>query len=139
MDRAERFDAAIKAAIEEWCSSPFQWGTSDCFLSLADIVQQVDGKDPAAEFRGRYRSEFGALRVTLPYGGFSGAVLAMSLRHGWLPINPERAEVGDIGILRGPIGPQCAVIQHRTLWVGRDLHGFSARPTSDVSRAWRVR
>lgn len=40
-----------------------EWGKSDCCILAADACMAVSGKDPAAEYRGKYDSEIGAKRV----------------------------------------------------------------------------
>lgn len=52
------FDSFIRAA----AGRPFVWGKFDCCLFPADALLIMTGKDPAADFRGRYRSASGALK-----------------------------------------------------------------------------
>lgn len=136
--KRQRFAVSIKAALSDWCEQPFVWGRSDCLLSLADIVAEARGYDPAAPFRGRYTTARGAARVTSAYGGFAGALEAMAAAHGWREIEPRQARIGDVGLLQGARGPRCGVIRHERLWVGRTLTAFAGVRTELVARAWRV-
>lgn len=43
--------------------SAFAWGVRDCFLMAADAHVAMRGIDPAAEWRGRYKTETGAARL----------------------------------------------------------------------------
>ena len=131
---------AIDGAISSWCEVPFNWGSSDCILSIADIVQVRFGYDPAAPYRGRYRTMRGALRVTKPDGGFAGAVIGAALRHGWLAIPASEARDGDVGLVRCEKGLRIGVIKRGPRWLCRiEGCGFHALETKDVERAWRVR
>lgn len=139
--KRDAFGHAISRAIERWCVEPFQWGSGDCLISLADIVREARGYDPAAPFRGRYVTMRGALRVTRVYGGFAGALEEMALQCRWRPlICPRGALVGDIGLLNGAGRSACGVIRYYDgFWVGRTERGFAAVPVDRVSMVWRVR
>lgn len=129
------FEAEIDRAVAIWEVEPPVWGETDCLLSLANIVDLVKGYDPAAEFRGRYRTKLGALRVTRKYGGFVGALDAMARRFKWEAVTPSEARVGAIGI----IGEFTFAIKHRSLWLQRvDGGGFGGEPNSSITRAWRI-
>jgi hypothetical protein len=52
-----------------WRSSPFQWGTDDCILSVCEFVRLVTGVDPAEPWRGSYSDEEGAIEISAPFGG----------------------------------------------------------------------
>lgn len=140
LGRRARLAAAIDAAVNgEWCERPFEWGTRDCLLSLADIIHRANGYDPAAEYRGRYHSMRGALRVTRALGGFAGALESAAIEHCWRRIEPDRALVGDIGIVANVHGLRIGVIKHYRLWVTRrEGYGFATFGTGEVERAWRV-
>ena len=51
------------------CSScAFAWGEHDCALFAAGGVLAMTGVDPAATFRGRYRTAIGSVRALRRYG-----------------------------------------------------------------------
>lgn len=137
MKKREALERAIRRHVDAWCETPFVWGRTDCFLSLSDIILEARGYDPGAEFRNRYKTKRGALRVTHQYGGFSGALEHVAIQAGWHEIEPRLAKVGDIGLQRA--GNVCGVIKDVSLWVGRNETAFAALPTDQISRAWRVR
>lgn len=138
MKKREALEAAIRAAVPQWCSEPFVWGRADCLLSLADIILAARGYDPAAQFRGRYQTRRGAYRVTREFGGPSGALAAMAYDCGWNEINPARAKIGDIGTyVNGHASG--GVIRDSFIWIGRTETGFAGVPTAQVERAWRVK
>lgn len=138
MRKREALQCAVRSAVNTWCTERFVWGQSDCLLSLSDIIESARGYDPAAIFRGRYRTRHGAYRVTREYGGPAGALEAMALEVGWHEIDPRHAKVGDVGTyVNGPASG--GVIKDVSLWLGRTETGFAAVPTERVERAWRVK
>lgn len=124
-------DAAIETA---WTGSRLAWGLSDCALAIADIYRAALDVDPAAAFRGRYRTERGAKRILGP-GGLVKAVGLACRRLGWQRIDPKDASPGDLGMILTPQGPAC-VIRHRLFFVGRIDFGFATH--SEAIRAWCV-
>lgn len=137
--KRQRLAAEIARALDHWFQVPFAWGRGDCFLSLADIIQSARGYDPASMFRGRYTTAIGAARATRVHGGFEGAFAYVAECAEWKEIDPRRAAVGDVGVLRGAKGPRCGVMKNVDgLWIGRTMTAFAAVPTDKVARAWRV-
>lgn len=138
-DERRRLAAEVDLAIDKWSRTPFEWGKSDCLLSLADIIATATGFDPAAEYRGRYHTMIGAARVTRRWNGFAGALERAAKLAGWKPIKPSEAQIGDIGIVENARGPRCGVVRHHLLWVGRtEGAGFCGVPSDRVLIAWSV-
>lgn len=52
-----------------WRSTAFEWGKSDCMLSIAEHVQSVTGHDPSNGWRGTYDTEAGARARVKEAGG----------------------------------------------------------------------
>lgn len=128
------FEAAIRAALDRWCSGPIKWGRDDCLMGLAEVVRVATGRDVGKPYRGRYRSAGGAVRVLGPRG-VPGALAkaARSLR--WPSLPPARCQNGAIGYIETPAGP-AGVMRLGNMWVGRFPSGFSMFPSSEVRKAW---
>jgi hypothetical protein len=47
---------------------PFEWGVNDCCLFVADMTIAITGVDPAATFRGTYKTELGAMKALKKQG-----------------------------------------------------------------------
>lgn len=60
-----------------WRRAEFQWGRTDCILSVCDHVLRATGIDPALPWRCRYSTEAAARALMEPYGGVLGI-----MRHG---------------------------------------------------------
>lgn len=132
-----RAGAAVIAAMNRACARPMQWGVDDCALWVADILCELTGADPAAEFRGRYKTQRGARRV-LGKGGLAGAIRRAARRLGWVRIPAGYAEPGDLGLLMGPAGPTMVICRARGWFVGRDERGFGAVAARHVRLAWSL-
>lgn len=44
-------------------SVPFAWGSNDCALFAADAILSMTGTDLASEFRGKYSTQLGAMKL----------------------------------------------------------------------------
>ena len=55
--RVEGWEKILHDTLETMKERPFVWGTFDCCLFAADIVQALTGVDYAAGYRGTYHSE----------------------------------------------------------------------------------
>ena len=96
-DWRRRLEQLIDAVERE----PFAFGSADCGPNWAGrAIEAVLGIDPAADYRGRYDSAAGALRVMREAGhadlaGMVGHVLALAT--GMIcDIHPADARIGDL-------------------------------------------
>ncbi|WP_280773219.1 hypothetical protein [Rhizobium sp. SG_E_25_P2] len=74
----------------------FEWGSRDCFLMVADAVMAMTDRDPAAELRGRYRTETGAARMLRSAGCADMRDAALIL---FRAIDVVDATCGTIGLI----------------------------------------
>jgi hypothetical protein len=134
-------EQAVLAAMESAAAAPMVWGKDDCTLWCANIVRDAMGYDPAARFRGRYRTRRGANRA-LGNAGLLNAVRASARRHGWQRIPPALAQVGDGGMVWVQMGGRqvlaTVICRARGWFVGRTERGFSAVAAERVAVAWSV-
>lgn len=136
-----RLEAALLNAIDAACAEPMRWGEDDCALWCAGVLRGALDYDPAADFRGRYRSRKGAHR-RLGRGGLAGALRKVGKRHGWKVIKPAQAQVGDIGladvIYEGKKAASCVICRSPGWFVGRNEFGITALPASKVRIAFKI-
>lgn len=124
-----RIITTIQAASER----PFCWGENDCCLFVADVCLAACDKDPAAEYRGRYRTEIGAKRVLAKtHGDIPAALDAIFER---IPV--AMAQRGDALVFDGPQGQTAGVMWAGKVWAMTEV---GARPIPDAvpQIAWRV-
>ena len=114
--------------------TPYQPGRHDCALFAAGAVQAMTGVDPAAEFRGRYRTVRGGLRILRKLGHADHVALTVSV----LPEIPvAMARAGDIAVLDGDDGPAMGVVQGERVYVLRP-DGVGTMLLTDAHRAFKV-
>jgi hypothetical protein len=128
-DWQERLEALIASRID----APFAWGVNDCALFAADAVAAVTGHDPAADARGTYTDEKGALRTIKKMGGLAAIA---ETRAGGVEVPPSMARVGDVVL--GVMGRECLGICGGATWHAPGADGLAAAPMSTVLKAWRV-
>lgn len=117
------------------------WGRSDSMLLIADWMLTATGRDPAAPWRGRYRSPLGAARIIRRAGGKAALLDDGFARAGCaVAVAPQDARSGDVGLVparttAGRIEPVGA-IRSGACWVVRTPRGLLAAQ-ADAIAAWR--
>ena len=102
----------LSAFLRAASGRPFSWGEHDCLMWLADWIEARRGLDPAAEWRGRYRSERGAMRIVAEAGGMVEHVARVVEPHGIMRTKePKR---GDIAVTDTPDGHMGAIVMKGT-------------------------
>lgn len=132
--RISTWEAALSAYLSEQRDRPFSHGTHDCALFAAGAVQAMTGHDPAADFRGAYRSVAGSVRALKERGAgtLEATIDAMFptipagfVRRGDLVWNGE-----SVGVSIGSVA----------LFVGTDegKNGLVRVPRAEWMKGWRV-
>lgn len=85
---------------------PFTWGSHDCCMFAAEWVRICTGEDFAKGYRGKYRSEAGALKLLKRDGG----VVGIAKKH-LQPVPINFAHRGDLVVYKDPSrkGPAWAI------------------------------
>lgn len=123
-----RLDALVRQAHRE----PFAWGRRDCCLWAADATWALTGMDPAADVRGTYDDERGALRVLQRLGG----LCAVAARGG-APIRPAFAIDGDVGLVQWQ-ETELLAVRVGEVWLAVSRTGLIAAPADAAVGAWGV-
>lgn len=124
----------MSAAIEAARARPFEYGTQDCALFAASVVEAITGVDVAAVWRG-YAGERAALKIVRDAGG-----LAKLASHALgETIRPTFARRGDVVLIERPepwgaalgvcVGTHAAFAGATGLWF---------EPMPEWRCAWRV-
>ncbi|MDX7735884.1 DUF6950 family protein [Aeromonas caviae] len=123
----------IIQCIQAASGRPFAWGENDCCLFVADVCLAACGKDPAADYRGRYRTELGAKRaLAKTHGSIAAALDALFER---VPV--AMAQRGDALVFDGPQGQTAAVMWAGRVWAMTE-QGARHIPDAVPLFAWRV-
>lgn len=132
--RIEGWEVRLVEAIEAARARPFVWGENDCATVVADVRKALTGDDMAAEWRGRYRTARGAMRLIRSMGH---ATLAEAVTARLGPPLPSVLMAGRGDVLLHPDGLAigfCAGAHG--LFPGPD--GLVPVPFETCLKAWRV-
>jgi hypothetical protein len=80
---------------------PFEYGVNDCCLFAAGAVIEITGEDPMPEFRGKYDSLKGSLKVIKEIGA---GTLEATLDAKFQEIGIGHAQRGDLAFFDGSVG-----------------------------------
>lgn len=127
----------LAAFLTEQAGKPFKLGECDCALWLADWVMRARGiPDPAADFRGRYATARGYLKLAGPEG-LRGMIARVAATVGLSPTDDPLP--GDIGVVTLPNGHEAGAIMGTKGWVIRAGRGCGvACLRGNAAYAWRV-
>jgi hypothetical protein len=134
MRRVEGWRGRLTAYLAASAGWPFEWGRHDCALFAADCIQAMTGDDPAADFRGRYRSFKGGLKVLRKAGHADHVALATALLD---EVAPAFAQAGDLAMIATPDGAAMGIVQGHRVYVLRP-EGLATVDLLQAARAWRV-
>lgn len=96
LTRLPDWDRRLTCLVSSMEDAPSVWGLTDCLLTALDAVVAVTGFDPAADIRGRYKTEAGAARILRKRGLVDVEDALASL---FEPIGRLSARRGDVGVV----------------------------------------
>jgi len=132
--RTHDWRGRLTAFLAAKARAPFVYGEHDCALFAAGAVEAMTGVDPAAEWRGRYTTWRGGLRV-LRAAGHADHVAAVAALLTEVP--PAFAAAGDLAVVVGEGGPALGVVQGELIYVLRP-EGLALVPFETASRAFEI-
>ena len=131
--KRDDWELALHAVLSRHARLAFGYGSSDCYLIVADTVKAITGKNPFPNSR-RYKTEAGAAK-TLRRFGFENVEQAWASKFEEIPVS--MISRGDIAIVETEFGVAGAV------WDG--AKAFTKGPAGNVflgmreiKRAFRV-
>lgn len=137
LTRLPDWRARFAAEMDRQHHRAFEWGRHDCVLGLAGgAVKALTGVDLIPDWRGRYRSERGALRA-LRHAGFTGLPEALAAH---LPqIHPDAADIGDLAVVAsdGPLKAALAIVDSSSLIV-MTPNGHGRMPREGMLHAYKI-
>lgn len=105
MSKLTNWPQLLAETIQAAKQRPFLWGETDCCLFAADCALAQTGRDPAASYRGRYKTALGASRLIKTAGGLTAILDSQYAR-----IDPRLAQRGDLALFDGPYGETVGVV-----------------------------
>lgn len=128
-------DWAVQAA-----HRPFSWkDQADCCLTACDAIRAITGVDPAAWFRGKYKTRTGAYGCLKRFagGGLVETVEKITQENNWPEIPVLTARRGDVGIIPTDDGEALAICLGAR-WAAQGADGLVYVPLKTGLRAWRI-
>ena len=120
----------VMATCMEVMDRPWEWGAADCCTAACDVFLRLYGVDPMAQFRGRYSSRVGALRIIAQAGGFIDLAQGFARSSGLVASD---GRVGDFGVIL--TGDEMAFgIRTEFGWVGKSEGGLAV--VSNFKGSW---
>jgi hypothetical protein len=128
-------DEAIKTAMRKWMKEPFEWGKSDCMLSVADYLIDAVGADCGGQFRGKYANRKECARLSGymrdPVKPFAACVAEIPLQE---TTEPKKGDVGVIHMAGETVGAVCLGDK----WAARADPGLFISTPTKILKAWAV-
>lgn len=136
MNRVQNWESLFFARIMAVSNTPFSWGIHDCVTCAASLVQVITGQDLIADFRGRYRTEKGALNA-LKKAGFESLEQAVTSK--LTPAeNINELVRGDVVLCGDDTGKRMLGVKAGTVAVSPGTHGLNHIPPDQWVKGWKV-
>ena len=116
-------------------AEPFRPSLSDCAMFAADWIAELTGTDPAAQWRGQYRTLEEGRALLLADGFASPAEVLASILlpdAGWM-----QAQAGDVAVLIEAGEEAMGLVGGGHIHVLRPLRGLGAVPLNRAVRIYR--
>jgi hypothetical protein len=131
MTRRSTWEADLSAYLIGMADARFAYGQIDCALFAAGAVEAMTGEDPAARFRGKYKTMRGSLSALSKLGsGTLEATLDAMFSEKPVPF----AGRGDLVFHDGSVG---VVVGGDALFLAQD-GGLTRVPRASWLKAWSV-
>lgn len=114
---------------------PFVWGQFDCILFGAGAVAAMTGVDPAATWRGTYRTPKGAARV-LTRAGFADVAAPLSAL--FPAVSRAMARPGDLALFPVADGLAVCVVGSACVYVLTPHTGLALQSKADAAAFFKV-
>lgn len=89
----------------------FEWGESDCCLFVADCIKAQVDVDPAAAYRGKYKTEIGAKKALVKYGSLEELLDSLFGR-----VDFKLAKRGDAVMFQSELGTTMGILWNGNIY-----------------------
>ena len=128
--RDNAWQTRLVAVLSDEKYKTYQRGETDCAMLVADCCVALCGKDPAAEYRGKYSDLKGALSALKEYGTITDALD----RH-FERVDPAFAQRGDAVMMSDEMA--VGIMWAGRVWTAEERKGICATG-AEITVAWRV-
>lgn len=135
MKRKKDWFERLVAFLAKHQNTSFEWGAFDCCLFVADAIVEMTDIDIATPFRGKYKTEKGAIRALMKYGdGDVKSTFTQLLG----PFKPRlNAGRGDVALVSTSTGNAVGIVFNNVVWVASP-DGLITIPLRAALGCWSV-
>lgn len=130
MNRFSNWDYILNEYIESKRDVPFEYGVNDCCTFMSGAVMAMTGYDPMEEFRGKYDSLRGTIKVLKEIGN-GDLKSTLDVKFPEIPVGS--AQRGDLALFSDSVG----VIAGDFAWFVSD-DGLERVFREDWEKTWSV-
>lgn len=135
MSRLPDWQPRLIAYLAAASRKPFTAGAHDCALFTAGAVEAMTGLDPAAKWRGKYKTIKAGVAALRRKGHADHVGYVASM---FEEVTPAFAHVGDIGVVEGAFGfGALGIVQGEGVYVLTE-QGMAIVSRMNMLRAFRV-
>lgn len=136
MRRVENWPLVLSAMLRAQKDQPFQYGTNDCLMFPADVVNALTGTDVAADVRGTYSTYEEATAIIAAAGGIEELI---SARLGFTGSRQVlTAKRGDVVIMKTVYGIMGGVVDDSGQRIAVPMDDQQTLVRFPLTKAWRV-
>ena len=123
----------LEDTLTMWKRTVFEWGKTDCLLSVADYIVDCGGPDGGAAFRGMYNTEAAAFAHMDAHGGAAALIDATGLARTDEPVS------GDVVVIETTDGDVAGLLYADTVAVRREQGvAFLGMRFVTIAAAWEI-
>jgi hypothetical protein len=134
--RVEGWPMILSQMLREQKDQPFVWGTNDCLIFPANVVNALTGFDPAEGLRGTYDGALGAQNIVDEAGGIEALITARLGIPGTRDILTGNR--GDVVIMKTAYGIMGGIIDDSGSRIAVPISDQQTLVRFPLSKAWRV-
>jgi len=140
--RKEGWEQELNNYLDDALDTPWEYGSHDCALFAFGALKAMGGVDLGEPWRGKYKTERGALGVMKRFGGadVEECMVKLGVDNELTEIDPAFAQRGDITVCPTEEGPALGIVSldGRFMAVATKPKGFMLHPIFNAIKAWRT-
>lgn len=126
----------VDKTVARWERDGFEWGVTDCDMSLADYAMEITGQDPAADWRGQYHDQQSAY-VFIERAGGNSKLMETGLRSIGIEPVEDAPTRGDIVAARFGSAEIAGLCLGRFVAFRRPTRGVLRTQRAEITKVWR--
>ena len=142
MTRLPNWQSRLERFFLAHAADRFVYGSWDCCLFVCSAIEAMTGTDPAASFRGNYRTQAEAMSAVRAYAG-TASIRALARKvtaeFGMQPVPLPLARRGDLVLFKRARGYSLGILSLNGIDVtALGAKGYFQVPLNAAKSCWRV-